>query len=107
MGEFLGEAGRGCCWSSASCSGCIVAAAASNSGIALHADSAEEAGQEAFLAGGVDEPPAGECRGVEGAETACADGQGEDEGAGGAEDDGAEMDGDGVAAGFGVAARDG
>lgn len=57
---------------------------------------AQDLREEALLASGVDEAAAGEGCGVEGAEAGCADDEGEDEGAGGAEDNGAEFHGDGV-----------
>ena len=63
---------------------------------ARHPDVAEHAGEEAFLAGSIDEAARRESRRVQGAEAGPADNQGEDEGAKRAEDDGTEFDGDGV-----------
>ena len=60
-----------------------------------HADSAEDLGKKPFLARGVDESTAGEGRGVQSAETAGADPERENKGSDGAEDDGAELHGDG------------
>lgn len=65
-------------------------------GGAGHADGAEDGREETFLAGGVDEAAAREGGDVQGAEAAGRDHQGEDEGAGGADDARAEGDGDGV-----------
>ena len=67
---------------------------------------AEHAGQEALLAGGVDEPAGGEGRGVEGAEAGEGDGDGEAEGAQGAEDGGAELHRDRVRRGDGRGGED-
>ena len=60
------------------------------------ADGAEERGHVAFFARGVDEAPGGEGGGVEGAEAAPRDEEGEDERPRGPEDLQAEGDGDGV-----------
>lgn len=62
------------------------------------ANAAKELREVAFLAGNVDETAGCESRGVEGAETAGADDQGEDQGSDGAKDLGSEHDGDSVGA---------
>ena len=67
---------------------------------------AERAGQEALLAGGVDEAARGEGRGVEGAEAGEGDGNGEGEGAEGPEDGEAELHGDRVGGGDGGGGED-
>jgi hypothetical protein len=71
-----------------------------------HADAAEDGGEEAFVAGGVDEAAGGEGGGVEGAKAGGADGEGEGEGAEGAEDGVPEGDGDGGGVGDGGEGED-
>lgn len=71
-----------------------------------HTDPAEESREKPFLAGGVDEPSAGESRGVQGAEAAGADAHREDEGPDGAEDGGTKLHGDGGGGRDGVRGKD-